>query len=118
MEQLEIRIAKDFSKTPGARLMASGDYSAELFRKTILFPKMKEAIEKNIPLVVYLDGVAGYAASFLEEAFGGLIRVHKIPYEKTQSLLKLVSKDCENWIEEAEGFMEDAHEHSISRKRA
>jgi len=69
-----INIADDFTRTPGGRRIRTGPASGEEFREKLLAPKLRIAVEKGVPLVVVLDGVAGYPVSFLEEAFGGLIR--------------------------------------------
>lgn len=67
---ITIRIATDFSRYPAGRNIKDGPYSGELFRKKLLEP--------NLPihekLVIELDGARGYGSSFLEEAFGGLVR--------------------------------------------
>jgi hypothetical protein len=64
----------DFAPSPGGRFTADGKFSGEWFRDDILAPALKDAIAKSEPLVVVLDGTSGYGSSFLEEAFGGLIR--------------------------------------------
>jgi hypothetical protein len=69
-----IIIAQDYSKTPGPRYIVEGENSGELFRKKVLLPKFSEALKEKQILFVDLDGTAGYGPSFLEEAFGGLIR--------------------------------------------
>jgi hypothetical protein len=45
--------------------------SAERFRDDILIP----ALKANTEVIVYMDGTAGYASSFLQEAFGGLRKI-------------------------------------------
>lgn len=67
-----IDIARDFSKTPGGRYRSDSHFSAEAFRDDVLEPALKEhgAVE------VHLDGAMGFGSSFLEEAFGGLVRKH------------------------------------------
>ena len=65
-----IKIA-DFAKFPGPRYKDLGKYSGEEFRDDLLIPAISE---KNSNLIVDLDGVFGYGSSFLEEAFGGLVR--------------------------------------------
>lgn len=60
----------DFSQFPGPRYIKLGPDSGELFRKKKLLPALLE----NDEVSVNLDGVAGYGSSFLEEAFGGLVR--------------------------------------------
>lgn len=64
----------DYVKAPGFRLQSDGPNSGEWFRDTILLPALKKAIADHEKLTVQLDGVAGYGSSFLEEAFGGLVR--------------------------------------------
>lgn len=64
-----IVIAKDFSRSPSGRSLEDGPYSGQLFRDTILAPALREG-----PVEVNLDGVLTLGSSFLDEAFGGLIR--------------------------------------------
>lgn len=71
---LTLNIAGEFSRFPGARYRQDGPHSGEEFRETLLIPRFKEALDKRMKLIVNLDGAAGYATSFLEEAFGGLAR--------------------------------------------
>ena len=66
-----ITIAEDFSKFPAGRFREDGEASGAAFRDDLLAAALRDA-EK---VEVVLDGVAGFAASFLEEAFGGLVRV-------------------------------------------
>jgi hypothetical protein len=65
-----IKIATDFSDTPLGRFPSDGDFSGQRFREEFLRPAL--AMEDNI--TVDIDGVEGYGSSFLEEAFGGLVR--------------------------------------------
>lgn len=72
-----INIARDFSETPGGRFVSEGTFSGEEFRIKILEPKYLEAIALGEVLTVEFDGCYGYATSFLEESFGGLVRETK-----------------------------------------
>lgn len=76
---ITISIAKDFSPFPGARYISDGPYSGEQFRETLLKPKFDEARQKNLEILIDLDGAVGFPTSFLEEAFGGLTRILKDP---------------------------------------
>jgi len=67
-----IRVANDFTDTPGGRYITDGDFSGEEFRIKYLEPRL----EKCDKITVVMDGAYGYATSFLEEAFGGLARIH------------------------------------------
>jgi STAS-like domain of unknown function (DUF4325) len=66
-----ISVADDFSKYPGGRYKTDGEFSGERFRDDILVP----ALVGTVQVVVNLNGTLGFGSSFLEEAFGGLIRV-------------------------------------------
>lgn len=67
----QLHIAKDFTRHPGGRLKSDGPFSGELFRESLLHPRL---ISSPGGVSVYLDGTLGYPSSFLEEAFGGLVR--------------------------------------------
>jgi hypothetical protein len=69
-----IRIASDYTKYPGPRYREHGPFSGEQFREEQLSPALKAVIASGDVLTIVLDGVAGYGSSFLEEAFGGLVR--------------------------------------------
>lgn len=71
---ITITIVKDFSDAPGGRYIHEGKFSGEQFRKKILLPKYNEALKSNEKLEINFDGAFGYSTSFLEEAFGGLVR--------------------------------------------
>lgn len=98
-----INIAKDFSKFPAGRNRRDGNYSGEEFRVKHLAP----ALEKGGEVVVELDGTLGYGSSFLEEAFGGLIREHNFTSEELLQRLKLKSSRP-SYLKEIEGYIIDA----------
>lgn len=106
---MQIVIAKDFSKTPGPRSISEGNYSGELFRKTILANLMRLAISRNEKLLVDLDGADGYGTSFLEEAFGGLIRIDRIPYSDIIRTLEIKTDEEDYLKAEILKYLEDAN---------
>jgi hypothetical protein len=65
-----INVAKDFSRYPAGRYKTYGEFCGEAFRERFLEP----ALRQGNPFVVNLDNTMGYGSSFLEEAFGGLLR--------------------------------------------
>lgn len=69
---IHLSVAKDYTTTPGGRARTDGKYSAEQFYDEHLHRAMYDAIQKKVHLFVNLDGTEGYAASFLDEAFGRL----------------------------------------------
>lgn len=86
MSVREIEIGRDYTILPGGRYKKYGPFSGEDFRDSILAPALRE----NSKVIVYLDGVKTYMSSFLEEAFGGLIRERKFRYDdlKAQLIVK------------------------------
>jgi uncharacterized protein DUF4325 len=101
----EIKIATDFSRYPGGRYRKLGKYSGEEFRDEILV----KALMTEDAVSVILDGTAGYGSSFLEEAFGGLVRAG-IGSDIVKRKLKLVAKDpeFETYISEIWQYIDDA----------
>ncbi|QFS83966.1 STAS-like domain-containing protein [Roseivivax sp. THAF197b] len=65
-----IRVVQDFHPRPAGRYPADGEGNGTTFRERFLLP----ALRNRTPVVVDLDGAPGYPSSFLEEAFGGLVR--------------------------------------------
>lgn len=61
-----IDFAHEFTDCPGGRYEKYGDFSGELFRDKYLRP----ALEQNDLVILEMDGVLGFPASFLDEAFG------------------------------------------------
>lgn len=103
---MKINICNDYSETPGARYKSEGEYSGEEFRDSILRPKYEEAVKNGEKLVIELDGGYGYPTSFLEEAFGGLARIHD-PKE-VNSVLDFISEDEPSLENEIRGYIENA----------
>lgn len=66
-----INLVNDFSKSPyGRESDLDGSASGETFRKNLLAPALRDYSKVH----VNLDGYNRYGRSFLDEAFGGLIR--------------------------------------------
>ncbi|MCI1678991.1 MAG: STAS-like domain-containing protein [Ewingella americana] len=86
-----ISIAKRFSPTPFGRFPSDGPNSAERFRKELLLPEFLSDSDEDV--VIDFTGVAlGIGSSFLEEAFGGLIRVEGIDKDNVLNRLKIQTK--------------------------
>jgi hypothetical protein len=103
-----LKVAKDFSTSPGPRYIREGDFSGELFRNTILEKQLKECIATQTILLIDLDGTAGFGTSFLEEAFGGLIRVCNINYNDILKYLQLKSEEEPYLLEDVAAYMKEA----------
>ena len=78
-----ISIGKDFSRAPIGRYESDGPYNGAKFRDKLLKP----ALDTGELVKIIIDDAEGYGSSFLEEAFGGLIRVH---HYKKKELLKQI----------------------------
>jgi len=83
-----VDIGKDYSRYPAGRFAGDGPFSGERFREEVLLP----CLRRGEMLQVCLDNTAGYGSSFLEEAFGGLIR-QGIPQADVNRLLSFVTED-------------------------
>jgi hypothetical protein len=70
----ELDVAQEFSPSLGARYPADGPFGGELFRDKYLLPQLENAVKQDEKLRVDFGGVSGMPTSFLEEAFGGLLR--------------------------------------------
>ena len=104
-EQNIISVAKEFSKFPGGRYVTDGPNSGERFREEILAPAL---VSGDDVFTIDLDGTVGFGSSFLEEAFGGLVRVHNLTREtmdrlifksKNQTLVKIINEYINEAIE-------------------
>ena len=71
MDEGMISIATDFSRSPAGRFISDGPNSGERFRRDFLVP----GLQRHERLLIDLDGTRGIGSSFLEEAFGGLVRL-------------------------------------------
>lgn len=85
MATSRILLATEFSPFPAGRYYTDGPNSGERFREEFLVP----ALKRSEPVVIELDGTLGFGSSFLEEAFGGLVRVHGYTAAELKALLDL-----------------------------
>ena len=101
-----IVIARDFSKFPAGRFPADGEASGTAFRDLLV-----DALNGSEGMVVVVfDGVAGFAASFLEEAFGGLVRECHMDKAFLDEHLRLETEDpvMEDFVKLAERYIKEA----------
>ncbi len=103
-----LSVASEFSVTPGPRFRTEGRFSGEEFREDFLVGKIQVATKKKDRLLVDLDGTAGYATSFLEEAFGGLVRKEGINSESLQKMLEFKSEEEPYLIDDIWTYIKDA----------
>lgn len=102
---INIVIAKDFSKTPFGRFMTDSPFSAEKFRKDFLVPAL---ISGEQEVVVDFNGIAlGVGSSFLEEAFGGLVRKEGLNKNGLKKRL-VIKSEIPFYKEQIERFIDSA----------
>ena len=98
----DIDIGREFTRFPAGRYVTDGNFSGEKFRETVLIPALRAYRE----LRIFLDGTMGYGSSFLEEAFGGLVRAGFDKQDLLRRLL-LVSND-RSIVEEIQEYITKA----------
>lgn len=108
MENIRIKVKDDFTEYPGTRFRKHSDNSAEQFYEEHLDPKFEEAMEKGVFMVVDLDGCAGFASSFLDQAFGSL--AHKYGLDEVEDRLVITSNECPSYIRDIKESMQEWHE--------
>jgi hypothetical protein len=86
---MKISIANVFSDTPWGRHPEDSDFCGENFREKHLVPALREA--GNDKIVVDLDGVEGLGSSFLDEAFGALVRQGQFSKEQLAGRLEITT---------------------------
>lgn len=106
--QATLRIANEFTRTPGSRYEREGDYSGEVFRRDFLYPRLAQVLEDGQKLLVDLDGTAGFGTSFLEEAFGGLVRNNGLTAEQLHSGLLLHSAEEPYLVDDIWSYIDQA----------
>lgn len=102
---MAIDIARDFNRFPFGRYRHQGEWSGQRFRDELLRPAFASAEPAEIEVV--LDGARGLSPSFLEEAFGGLIRSGVSKHEVDRRL-KIISQRDPSFVDLIKGYIEDA----------
>lgn len=97
-----INVANDFSRLPYGRYRWQGNFSGEAFREDLLLP----ALSRDGEVLVDLDGTSGVGPSFLEEAFGGLIRAG-LKLDQILSKLTIKSDEDPSYVKEVEGYLRE-----------
>ena len=106
MNKGKISIADDFSPYPAGRYPDDGAYNAATFRAKVLIP----ALTNNEQVEVTFDKVVGVGASFLDEAFGGLVRKEGMTKDFLGSHLRLTTSEpeLEAFVKLAQRYIDEA----------
>lgn len=106
-----IVIARDFSKFPAGRFRCDSEASGTAFRDLLV-----DALTNSESVEVVFDGVPGFGSSFLEEAFGGLIRVCHMDKAFLDERLRLRTEDPDlaDFVKLAARYIKEADQ-AVSR---
>lgn len=99
---------KQFSRTPFGRYTKDGTGNGTAFREKFLYGPMSDPHVDRV--VVKLDSVAPgyeYGSSFLEEAFGGLVRVNRLDSKMVLNKLK-IDTAFPDYVLEIRSYIEEA----------
>lgn len=100
----KINVAKDFSPVPLGRFPEDSPFNGTTFREKLLIP----ALSNFARVQVVFDGAEGYGSSFLEEAFGGLIRNEGLRESNLVSQFDLISDEDPTVIDEVLSYLHEA----------
>jgi hypothetical protein len=89
-------IVANYTEYPGPRYYSQGNSSGEEFYHDVLNTAFANAIQSKQKLEVVLDGTAGYASSFLDEAFGNLVFDFSLGVVKDNIII--TSKQEPDWV--------------------
>lgn len=98
-----INVSTDFAKMPCVRYRKDGKKSGEEFREDILVP----ALQDNEKVVVNLNGVIALGSSFLDEAFGGMVRKGYYTAKELKKRL-VIDFSLDSYVNEAWKYINDA----------
>jgi hypothetical protein len=104
IDMITVNIANDFTRYPSGRYKKNGNTSGEAFRERFL----EEPLSRGESILVEFDGTIGYGSSFLEEAFGGLVRKLSIPKATLNDNLQLKAADI-SIVSEVREYIDDAY---------
>jgi hypothetical protein len=97
-----VDVAAQFDRYPFGRYPSHGPNNGQRFREEFLLPDLK----RGVRLVVDLSHAEGLAPSFLEEAFGGLVRAGFSPTELSE-LLDVRSDLDPSLIDEVQAYIQE-----------
>lgn len=108
MSTRTINIATEFSDTPGGRYPEDGPANGQKFRDELLIPALK-SFDK---VIVDVSGVEGYGSSFLEEVFGGIIRLKLFDKNTLARKLTWIASDPSQscYLERIDAYVAEAWE--------
>ncbi len=67
-----LKISDEFTKAPGARYLGDGNFTGQDFLTKLLKPRFEKAVSENYILLIDLEDLYGFPASFVSGSFGKL----------------------------------------------
>ena len=111
MEKISLKFITEFTEYPGGRSRSTGDGSAEEFYEDVLQGKFQQAVDEDKILWLDLDGAAGYAGSFLDEAFGRL--GHEFGLEECKKRLEIKTDEEPYLLSKVDGIFVSIEEWAV-----
>lgn len=99
-----IVVAEQFSRSPAGRNFGDGPYSGERFREEFLVPALRH---EEAMVAVDLRGALTLGSSFLDEAFGGLVRIHRFTPRELKRRLD-VRADLDMYVAKVWSYVDEA----------
>ncbi len=99
---MKINVGREFGRYPAGRYLSDGPYNGERFRTEFLVPALKSG---HAHIEIDLTEARGLKSSFLEESFGGLVRLG-YSSEELLSRFRFLTRDPSQ-VTEIEGYMRD-----------
>lgn len=87
LTEMNLIVANEFYRRPLGRYKSQGTYTGEAFREDILIPKLQQLADGE-KFIVDFTGVTMNGSSFLEEAFGGLVRNHGYSLQRLKDIFE------------------------------
>lgn len=107
---MKFKIATQFTKYPCGRYKDDcNGGSAEELRNNHLIPLILRAIKEDKILTIDLSGTAGYALSFLDEAFGSIGLTLGLTQLEYMNKIHLICS-CNNYVSEVYQCIEERYE--------
>lgn len=91
---MRIDVASDFSPFPIGRFTPrDGEFTGQSFRERLLAPALRSVVGSNERVNVDIEGLITLGSSFLEEAFGGLVRESGFTRSEVEKYVVIEFKD-------------------------
>lgn len=103
-----IDVGNDFSRIPSGRTREDGPNSGEKFREDFLIPTMKDGNVDRI-IIDFSNLYQSIGSSFLDEAFGYLIRKEIISYDDFKKKFLFIGDNKSILLDRLKNIIEDSN---------